>query len=171
MTGVQWKPALLGQFVAAIDMLENAVRACPEALWDDTSRPVAQRFWYLGYHTLFWLDYHLADSDHGFWPPAPFTLGELDPAGVYPDRTYTPAELLDYLAHGRERCRQVVEALDDTHAGERCAFAARDLSVLELHLYNMRHVQHHAAQLNLMLRQGTDSAPGWVARGRDPEQG
>jgi hypothetical protein len=29
-------------------------------------------------------------------------------------------------------------------------------------LYNMRHVQHHAAQLNLILRQTIDSAPGWV---------
>ena len=31
-------------------------------------------------------------------------------------------------------------------------------------LYNMRHVQHHAAQLNLLLRQSTNSAPDWVAR-------
>jgi len=35
---------------------------------------------------------------------------------------------------------------------------------VELLLYNMRHVQHHAAQLNLMLRQAVDSAPGWVAK-------
>jgi hypothetical protein len=31
-------------------------------------------------------------------------------------------------------------------------------------LYNLRHVQHHAAQLNLILRQVTDSAPDWVGR-------
>jgi uncharacterized damage-inducible protein DinB len=30
----------------------------------------------------------------------------------------------------------------------------------------MRHVQHHAAQLNLMLRQATDSAPDWISRAR-----
>jgi len=28
----------------------------------------------------------------------------------------------------------------------------------------MRHVQHHAAQLNLILRQTIDSAPRWVAK-------
>jgi hypothetical protein len=33
----------------------------------------------------------------------------------------------------------------------------------ELLLDNMRHVQHHAAQLNLILRQTIDAAPGWVA--------
>jgi uncharacterized damage-inducible protein DinB len=38
------------------------------------------------------------------------------------------------------------------------------MSVAELLLYNLRHVQHHAAQLNLMLRQTTGAAPRWVAR-------
>jgi hypothetical protein len=33
-------------------------------------------------------------------------------------------------------------------------------------LYNLRHVQHHAAQLNLILRQAVDSAPGWVGRAK-----
>jgi uncharacterized damage-inducible protein DinB len=40
------------------------------------------------------------------------------------------------------------------------------MSHAELLLYNMRHVQHHAAQLNLILRQKTESAPGWVARAK-----
>jgi len=33
-------------------------------------------------------------------------------------------------------------------------------------LYNLRHVQHHAAQLNLILRQTIDSAPPWVGRAK-----
>lgn len=36
----------------------------------------------------------------------------------------------------------------------------------ELLLYNMRHVQHHTGQLNLILRQKTGSAPRWVAQAR-----
>jgi len=39
-----------------------------------------------------------------------------------------------------------------------------DYSVLELLIYNLRHVQHHAAQLNLILRQDIDAAPEWVSR-------
>ncbi len=35
----------------------------------------------------------------------------------------------------------------------------------------MRHVQHHAAQLNLILRQKIDSAPGWVSRTKKDSQG
>ena len=41
----------------------------------------------------------------------------------------------------------------------------RAMSNGELLLYNMRHVQHHAAQLNMLLRQATDSAPDWVSKG------
>jgi len=163
---LQWKSALQHQYVAALDMLENAIRACPEALWDDADTPVPQRFWYLAYHTLFWLDFYLSEREQGFAPPAPFTLGEMDPAGVYPERSYARSELLAYLAHGRAKLNGALMSLDETRAGERCAIAAREMSVFELRLYDMRHVQHHTAQLNLLLRQRTDSAPAWVGRGR-----
>ena len=33
-----WNAALWSQFGAAIDMLENAVRACPEEVWGDRER-------------------------------------------------------------------------------------------------------------------------------------
>jgi len=31
-------------------------------------------------------------------------------------------------------------------------------------LYTMRHVQEHAAELNMLLGQKTGSAPGWVGQ-------
>ena len=157
-----WTSILWKQFGAAIDMLENAVRACPDDLWRDRDR--RPEYWYLVYHTLFWLDLYLSEAVEGFTPPAPFTLDELDPAGVMPDRPYEKRELLAYLAHGREKCRTSIAGLTDTRARKRCVFRWGEVGVLELLLYNMRHVQHHAAQLNLILRQETDSAPGWVAR-------
>lgn len=150
------------QFGAAIDMLENAVRACPDELWSDRSqRP---EFWYLVYHTLFFLDLYLSDSEEGFAPPAPFTIEELDPAGVLPERPYTKDELQAYLDHGRNKCRATLAGLPEEKARQRCGFAWLDISVAELFLYNMRHVQHHTAQLNLILRQKIDSAPRWVAK-------
>jgi hypothetical protein len=160
-----WRPALEHQFAAALDMLENAIRACPGAAWDDASLPVSQRFWYLAYHTLFWLDYYLAEREDEFAPPSPYTLGETDPAGVYPEHAYAPSQLLGYLEHGRERLRRVLASLTEARAAEPCGFSRCEMSVLELQLYSLRHVQHHAAQLNLLLRQRTNSAPGWVGKG------
>jgi hypothetical protein len=157
-----WKVTIWQQFGAAIDMLENALTACPEALWSD--RSCKPEFWYTVFHTLFFLDYYLSDSAEGFAPPVPFTLDELDPAGILPDRVYTKEELQTYLEHCRKKCRAAIAALTDERAFQRCGFERPDLSVVELHLYTMRHVQHHAAQLNLMLRQEIDSSPRWVAK-------
>ena len=60
-----WRTILWKQFGAAIDMLDNALVACPDALWrqpvwHDPSVP-SQRveFWYVAYHALFWLDLYL----------------------------------------------------------------------------------------------------------------
>ena len=169
MTPNPWSTVLWPQFGAAIDMLENTVTACPDGLWDDAGQQ--PEFWYLVYHTLFFLDLCLSGSVAGFTPPAPFTLAELDPAGVRPDRPYTKTELRVYLDHARTKCRSALAAMSEATASERCGIPWLDLSMAELHLHNMRHVQHHAAQLNLILRQKTDSAPRWVARTRTDRVG
>jgi hypothetical protein len=162
MQGWPQREALLQQFGAAIDMLANAIQACPVELWDDGSRQ--PRFWYLAYHTLFFLDFYLSDSSEGFSPPPPFTLSELDPAGVMPERVYTKEELLSYAGYGRSKCVRVIQALRPQTLSERCGFERPALSVGELMLYNLRHVQHGAAQLNLLLRQGHVAATPWIIR-------
>ncbi len=40
------------QFGAAIDMLENAINACPPDLWNNGSR-------FHQFHTIYWTDYYL----------------------------------------------------------------------------------------------------------------
>jgi hypothetical protein len=167
-----WKTILWQQFGAAIDMLENAARACPDEIWSDPSkRPQwlsndVVGFWYLVFHTLFFLDYYLSGSAKGFAPPLPFNLDELDPRGLLPERPYTKDELLPYVEYCRRKCRTVIESLTEERARQRCGFDRLDMSVAELHLHNMRHVQHHAAQLNLILRQKTSSAPNWVGKAK-----
>ena len=89
LRAIVWK-----QFGAAIDMLDNALAACPDALWrqpvwHDSSVPSRRTaFWYVAYHALFWLDLYLFGSEEGFAPPAPFALTEQEDAvGPFPDRT------------------------------------------------------------------------------------
>ena len=78
-----WRTALWQQFGATIDMLENALLACPSTHWngrlwsdqkDHPQPPESAAFWYITYHILFWLDVYLTGSREGFAPPAPFTL-------------------------------------------------------------------------------------------------
>lgn len=58
-----------------------------------------------------------------------------------------------------------MEEMTEAWALAPCPIPYRAMSNGELLLYNMRHVQHHAAQLNMLLRQATDSAPRWVSKG------
>jgi hypothetical protein len=161
-----WRGAVWRQFGAAIDMLENAMLACPEALWSDRSR--RPEFWAMAFHTLFWLDLYLGGPVEGFRPPAPFGLEELDPRGILPERVYTKGELHSYLVHCREKCSTAIGSLNDEAAGKTQSFRWGTVTIAELLLYNLRHVQHHAAQLNLLLRQTVDSAPDWVGQTQVP---
>ncbi len=169
---ITWKTIVWQQFGAAIDMFGNAVRACPDELWRErlwdhpSERPEYAQFWYLTFHSLFWLDLYLSGAVEGFAPPAPFTLDELDPAGLVPEKPYTKDELLAYLETCRKKCQATIEALTDETAQRPCRFRWGEVSFVELLLYNMRHVQEHAAQLNLLLGQKTGGAPKWVARAR-----
>lgn len=163
MQDIIWKQTVWRQFGASIDMLENAIHACPEEVWVG-KRGSFFDFWYLASHTIFWLDYYLEERIDDFVPPEPFGLEELDPAGALPPRVYTKVELLKYLDHGRQKCRQVILAMTEESANRDCGSKRPGLTNFDLLLYSMRHVQHHAAQLNLMLRQSIDSAPSWVGK-------
>jgi uncharacterized damage-inducible protein DinB len=112
---------------------------------------------------LFWLDLYLTGGIEGFTPPSPFSLEELDPAGVLPDKPYSKNILLDYLFHCRKQCLETIRELNKEKADSPCRFRWGEVSFTELLLYNLRHVQHHAGQLNLLLRQKIDMAPRWVA--------
>jgi hypothetical protein len=93
------KRILWHQFGGSIDVLENALVACPGALWD-----IDSKFWHIGYQTLFYLDYYLTEIPEQFSPPPPFTLSEFDPKGRMPGRTYSKDELLTYLSFCRQKC-------------------------------------------------------------------
>jgi hypothetical protein len=68
-------------------------------------------------------------------------------------RTYTREELLHYLAYCRQKCQETIGALTKEQAHRMCQFPWGELTFAELQLYNLRHVQEHAAQLHMFLGQ------------------
>lgn len=158
------KETIWGQFGAAIDTMERAIRECPDDLWFKDLR--FQSYWYIAHHTIFWIDYYLTEDFERFRPPEPFGLEELDPAGVMPEEPYGRDQLLSYLDHCRSKSRAVIREMSEESADKRIPFGEVELTRFELLLYIMRHVQHHSAQLNLLQRQNVDSAPGWIFRSR-----
>lgn len=153
---------LWNQLGAAIDSLELAIKMCPETVWG--KKKGFHEFWYMAYHTLFFLDFYLSDSDRNFKPPRPFTLSEMDPAGVFPPKVYTKKELLKYLEFGRRKAKRKLKSITNQGLLKRCGFERKDFTVAELMIYNTRHVQHHVAQLNLLRRQKLNLPSGWVSK-------
>lgn len=165
------KSAISQQFGATIDMLENVLHACPDhlwrvRLWDDPQLPESSEFWYILYHTLFWLDLYLSGTVEGFAPPTPFTLDELDSTGILPERPYTKDELQTYLEHTRMKLRSTIDGLTDEEAHQVCKFSWGEVTFAGLLLDNMRHVQEHTAQLNMILGQRIRWSPKWVTNAK-----
>ncbi|HET9914513.1 MAG TPA: DinB family protein [Anaerolineales bacterium] len=163
------------QFGPAIDMVGDALRDCPDELWekrlweDQPGQWVAagfSTFWYLGYHTLFWLDLYLTGAEEGFAPPAPFDLVEMNANESLP-RTYSRAELLGYLEHCRRRCQDTIGAMTNEQASRLCRFPWGELTFAELQLYNLRHVQEHGAQLRMFLGQQAGRSAKWIPRAKE----
>lgn len=163
---ISWRTSVWQQYGAAIDMLEDAIKLCPDhlwtaVLWKDTDDLRYGEFWFVAFHTLCWLDIFLTGSEEGFVPPHPFTRTAL------PEQPYTKEQILAYLGRCRSKCRSTIEALTDEQAQQRCVFAWMEPSFLELQLYSLRHVQEHAAQLSLVLGQHDVDGFDWIVSARD----
>src|SRR5262249_31979551 len=146
-----WSTALWQQFGATIDMLDNALVACPASLWrerlwsDPPDQPQTPfgTFWSIGYHTLYWLDLYLSSVDASPAkgpPPAPFPAPALDADDDPPERPYARDELLVYLAYTRQKCHSTIATLTDERARSPYEFPwekgqGRSISYLELLFY------------------------------------
>ena len=174
------KNSLWKSFGASIDMLKKAIEACPEEYWTNH-----KRFFYIAYHTTIFLDCYLTIPFTKFSALLPFTLTDEEDIpkdavdDVVPDKIYSTKELLGYVHYCREKCRNIITALTEEALQQEWinASANPDLSlpssateyytVMEILFFNMRHVQHHAAQLYLLLRQTINDAPEYVTEATD----
>lgn len=150
------------QFDAALCMLDECIRACPEAQWD---APVAKyTFWQVAYHTLCFTDFYLSQSEAAFRA----RIGEgqggapggggLHPKGMaelddeYPSRRFVKAELEEYATICRGKSAEAFAAETDESLAGPSGFSRLPFSRAELHIYSTRHIQHHAGQLAAVLR-------------------
>lgn len=154
--------AIIGQYLAALGMLNATLEACSDELWDASVG--RHPFWLIAYHTLYFTDLYLAGSEAAFRPPE---FGRPDEHSLdgEPDEPHSRADLLQYLTTCCDRVRRIVGAETDESLSVEADFDWIPFSRFELHLYNIRHIQHHAAQLSLELKFQTGNSTGWVASG------
>lgn len=150
------------QFGAALDMLSESISTCSDLIWETDIR-----FSKMVYHSLFFLDYYLTKEPIGFTQPENFTYSEFEEAPEF--IIFTKKELLIYLKHCKEKGGNFIFSLEEDQMKTRWINESKtmDFSMLEILLYNLRHVQHHVGQLNLLLRETCQNAPEWIFRAKD----
>lgn len=72
-----------------------------------------------------------------------------------PVHVYEKPFCLEYLSHCRMKLKATIEAETEASLAGSSGIDFRKISRAELHVYNMRHIQHHAAQLGLRIQLAT----------------
>ncbi len=153
------------QYWASLEMFKEAVDKCPQALWNDLQ--YKNKFWHIAYHTLFCTDMYLSPAEKDFKPwykhqdesnfmgPLPWE-GNREPKKCNP---YSKEDILEYYPI----CYKKVEIeLDKINLNDDSGFHWVPLNKFELQIYNIRHIQHHTAQLVERLRQTANIPTKWV---------
>ncbi len=159
--------AILGQFEAALAMLSHCVDECPAQHWE--KRIANNTFRQVAYHALFFTDYYLSPDEESF------QLRDLHQRGgderlPQVSAGLSQAETISYAALCRQKAGDVLASETQATLAGRSGFSARQISRVELHLYNIRHLQHHVGQLSAYLRRIDPSfaesvALRWIASG------
>lgn len=162
-----FKEILSSQFEASLAMLSECIEICPAEAWEEKVGNNA--FWFVAYHTLCYVDLYLSPSNDAF-QRREFHNREGDNAFLPPEGvTFSRQQTSDYLAACRRKAAEMFAAETVESLQRESGFPWVPFTRGELHLYNLRHVQHHTGQLTAFLRK-RGLQPAWVGSGRRASQ-
>jgi hypothetical protein len=164
-----YKDLIARQYEACFCMLGACVDRCSESAWHG---PVANlRFCQAAFHALFCADLYLGEDVESL-------RGQLfhrEHAAVFgdyeefedrpPQAVYEKPFIKAYLQHCRDKAATALAGETEETLVRRAGCDWLDLSRAELHVYNIRHIHHHAAQLSLRLRLDAGEGIPWVSSG------
>ena len=158
------KQTVKSQYHAALEMLRQAIEACPESLWDDPG--YESPFWHIAYHVLFYTHLYLQPTEQDFvpWEKQQDGYTSLASDGETAGKPYSREEVLAYLQLCHEQVEEQVTAVD-LEAGS--GFYWLPFDKLELQFYNIRHIQQHTGELYERLGAAGGPELRWVGMKRD----
>jgi len=164
---------LKSQYHAGLAMLREAIERCPDDIWLSTQPRNA--YWQVAYHALYFTHFYLQKDHQAFHPWAEHQSAVQNPDGI--PGPPEPGSTLPLIPEPYTRtqalacwdvCDQVVDSAVDALdlASPESGFPWYKMSKLEHQLVNLRHLQHHAAQLADRLRAALDTGVRWIGAGR-----
>ena len=164
-----FKQLIANQYEAVFCTLNACIDRCPDSAWHAPVRD--HLFCQSVFHALFYADFYLGQNQQPF-RQQPFHRNNQQFFGDYeeledrkPELRYDKAPIKKYLEHCREKAAQVLAAETAETLAARSGFEWLAFSRAEVHVYNIRHLQHHAAQLSLRLRIDAGTDVPWVKSG------
>ena len=162
------KTALIEQNRAALAMLADCVRGCPDDLWTAGEQPW-RAYWRIAFHAAYFAHLYLGQSPSALqpWPDCPPTYqsiwSDVEPYELPVDiDPITPASTLDYIAFIDALVAPTVDALD-LDSDETGFPWYPDMSKLSHELMSLRHLQGHIGQLSeLLMAGGIDT--DWIGK-------
>jgi hypothetical protein len=160
----QVKSVLARQFDAALCMINNCLVKCPTEHWD--GKVAKYPFWQVAYHTLCFVDLYLTTSKDAFAFRSVHPQGWKEFDDEHPSRRFSREEIAGYLVICRQKAAAAIAGETEQSLAGPSGFDWLRFSRLELHIYNIRHIQHHAGQLGAYLRRIEPTIdPHWVGSG------
>ncbi|HEY7088866.1 MAG TPA: DinB family protein [Tepidisphaeraceae bacterium] len=162
------KELIAREFEASLSMVNLAVARCPDASWN---QPVANwKFCQAAFHVVFFADLYLQSSeDVEAFKRQPFHVQHKADFGDYEEltdrpqvRMYAKPFVMSYLQDVRRKAQETIARESAEVLAGPSGFSWRKCSRAELHVYNIRHIQHHAAQLSMRLRLDANIDVPWV---------
>ena len=83
----------------------------------------------------------------------------------HPVSRYDKASIGKNMGHCRKKASQAIAAETADSLSAKAGFEGREFSRAELYVYNIRHIQHHAAQMSLRLRIDAQQDITWTGSG------
>jgi DinB family protein len=164
---------LKSQYHAALAMLRETIERCPDELW--FSKQPVNSFWQIAYHSLFFAHVYMLPNEAAFRPWGHHQSDVQNPDGIPgppdPNSTlplipepYTKEQALAYWNICDEMVDSAVDALD--LYSQDSGFSWYKVPKLEHQIVNIRHIEHHTAQLADRLRASEGIGIKWVGARR-----
>lgn len=157
------KNELVSEYKAALKMLLDTVKKCPDDLWESVEYENA--FWRIAYHALFYTSFYLSQSPDKFVPWDKHIhnyngLGTVtyDQQPIIINVIYSKNDLIDYAG---DIWNDLENKVSEENMDQPCGFSWIPMNRLQLHLYNIRHLQHHVGQMTERLHQKGIKGINW----------
>ncbi len=164
-----FKELVINQYHASLQTLDLCVDKCPKATWQAPVHDLS--FCQAAFHVLFFTDLYLghdiesqkAQDFHETHINVFRDYEELQPRK--PELMYEQTWIKTYIEHCRNKVTEVIDNETEASLTADQVWWKRTSSRAESHIYNIRHAQHHAAQLILRLRLNHNVEMPWIESG------